>query len=159
MFSDLTGSCNQYHCTPRPVVKPAKASSFPWASQALQTPPLNKVPSPSIAWALCHQFPGLCLLPCQCQLCQATVHPQHACAVWVPPPGLHILMSPRPALAQFLTHSRKRKDTCGVPLACLTPRASVQHMASGQPFLRKSVQVCCYPPPQHSVELPLPEAG
>lgn len=74
-------------------------------------------------------------------------HTNSVPVLWAPPPGLQIVTSPCPALAQFLTHSRKRKDTRGVAPACLTPRASVRHMASGQPFLRKSVQAWCCPPP------------
>lgn len=49
------------------------------------------------------------------------------------------------ALALFLTHSRRGGD--------------ISEVTGGQSFLRNSVQAWCCPAPQHSMELPLPEAA
>lgn len=158
-FFYLTGSCNQYHWTP---------TSCKISKSVHLSPGVTSIVSPSFEQGA---LPQHCLgalppvswprpiSPARASFPRTTAHQRHGMLVpWVPPPGLQIFTSPRPALAPFLTHSRKRKDTCGVALACLTLRARVRHMANGQPFLRKSVQAWPCPPPS-TEELPLPEAG
>lgn len=136
-FSYLTVSDNQWTLTSCQISKSVRLSpGFPSsASPSLEQGALPQHclgALPPASWPLPTPVP----VPASPGLQHTNSMP----VLWVPPPGLQIFTSPRPALAQFLTHSRKRKDTRGVALACLTPRASVRHMASGQPFLRKSVQ-------------------
>lgn len=116
MFSDLTGSCRQCCCTPCPAV-PREGTLLPPGFLSTSNPTFAKwslfgCPFPSTAWVFSHQSASSACSHAQASFPRAVAHQGQ---------------SPRPAPAQFLTHSRR--VTWRVAPACCAPRAWVRHMA------------------------------
>lgn len=131
---------------PCPAVKPAKASSFPWLQSTMdptfaQSDPCSGAPSqhslhapPPVSWL---HLPVLRPMLASPGLCYGCLLLGSRCSC-----GL--------ALARFLTHSRR-----GVTL--LEGRQGRWTVLPQE--ISPGLVLPCPPPPQHSMELPLPEAA
>lgn len=122
-------------------MKPAKASSFLWLHEYHEPHLCTKGP---LLW---RPFPARLACSAASLLAPSAGSQAHAgfsrFVLWVPPPGLQMLLWPCP----------------GPVLDTLQKRGDISEVTGGQSFLRNSVQAWCCPAPQHSMELPLPEAA